>query len=161
MGGMKRPFTLYILVLLLFIQAISALYGGFGLIYDPTGEYLQLPPEIIEKLPFESYLVPGLILGFLLGLVPLLLIYPLLARPHWPWAHALNIYRNRHWAWTYSLYIGLGIIIWIDVQILLMGYQFWIQSFVAFLGLLILIFTLMPGVMSYYRRSRKPENREP
>ncbi len=160
MSGARKPLTLYVLVCLLFIQALSALYGGFGLIYDPSGEFMRLPPDALEKLPFNSYLVPGLVLGIVLGLLPLSLIYPLLARPHWPWARFLNIYKNRHWAWTYSLYMGLGLIIWIDVQIYLIGYSHWIQTLYAVMGLLITVFTLMPGVMAYYRRSRKPSKKE-
>jgi hypothetical protein len=162
MGKDKKPFTLYILIFLLLILSAAALFGGFGLMYDPSGEYLGMPPEVLELLPFESFFTPGLVLGVFLGLLPLLLIYPLLTRPHWKWAHVFNIYRNRHWAWTYSLYTGLMVIIWIHVQIILIGYQFWIQSAVAILGLLILIFTLMPGVMAYFRRSRphKSDNRE-
>jgi hypothetical protein len=156
----KKPFALYILVILLFIQGISALYGGFGLVFDPTGKLIQLPDGTLEKIPFSTFLFPGLILGTILGILPLLLIYPLLTRPHWKWARFLNIYRNRHWAWTYSLYVGLGVIIWMDVQIFFIGYTFWIQAVTAVMGLLITIFTLMPGVMAYYRRSRKPKKKE-
>lgn len=161
MSETRKPVALYILVILLFIQGLSAIYGGFGLVFDPTGKLIQLPDGTLEKIPFSSFLIPGLILGTVLGVLPLLLIYPLLARPHWRWARFLNIYKNRYWAWTYSLYVGLGVIIWMDVQIFFIGYGFWIQAMVASLGLLITIFTLMPRVMAYYRRSRAKKAKRP
>jgi large-conductance mechanosensitive channel len=151
----KRPFALYVLVFLLFFQGVSALYGGISLIADPTGGLLKMEQGLLAGSIFTSYLIPGLILSLLLGIVPMILIYPLLARPHWKWARILNIYKNRYWAWTYSLYLGLGIIIWIDVQIYMIGYSQFIQTFIAFLGVLIVIFTLWPSVMKYFRRSRQ------
>ncbi|MCX6225673.1 MAG: hypothetical protein NTV01_13140 [Bacteroidia bacterium] len=151
----KKPIALYVLVFLLFSQAMAALYGGLSLIFDPTGSSLKMGGELLKSTPFSNYLIPGLILGLVLGVLPLLLIYPLLAQPHWKWTRKLNLYKNRYWAWTYSLYVGLGVIIWMDVQIYMIGYSQTIQSVIAGLGLLIVIFTLWPSVMKYFRRSKR------
>ena len=156
----KRPAALYVLVLLMFFQAVSGLYGGICLVVDPSGGLLKMATDVLDKTPFRSFLVPGLILTLLLGVVPLLLVYPLLVQPHWRWAGKLNIYRNRHWAWTYSLFTGLAIIIWIDVQIYMIGYSQFIQTFIAGLGVLIVIFTLWPSVMKHFRKFRKDQSRK-
>ncbi len=94
--GKKRPFALYVLVFLLFFEAVAALYGGFSLVFDPTGALLKIGDEVLVNSPFSSFLIPGLILGVVLGLLPMLLIYPLLALPPWKWAHRLNIYKNQN-----------------------------------------------------------------
>jgi hypothetical protein len=154
-SGKRKPWALYVLVILLFVQGVSAIYGGVSLVVDPSGALLKMEADMLANTPFNSYLLPGLILGLLLGLVPLMLIWPLLARPHWKWARKLNIYNRQYWAWTYSLYLGFAVIIWIDVQIFLIGYSQFIQTFIAGLGVLILIFTLWPSVVKYYRRDRK------
>ena len=61
-----------------------------------------------------------------------------------------NIYKNRHWAWTYSLYIGIMLIIWIDVQVYLIGYGENLQTLYALEGMLIVILTLLPANMKYF-----------
>lgn len=156
----RRPFALFVLVVLLFLQAAGAIYGGFCLVLDPTGGLLKMGEEVLAKTPFGSFLIPGLILGLLLGLIPLMLIYPLLVKPQWKWAKALNIYKHQYWAWTYSLFTGIIIIIWIDVQIWLIGYSELIQTIIAALGILIVIFTLWPSVMKHFRRSRSKTTRQ-
>jgi hypothetical protein len=150
----KKPVALYVLAFLMFFQAVSGLYGGISLVADPTGGLLKMGPDLLGKSPFGNFLVPGLILALVLGVVPLLLVYPLLAQPRWSWADKLNIYSDRHWAWTYSLFTGLAIIIWIDVQIYMIGYSQFIQTFIAGLGVLITVFTLWPSVMRHFRRDR-------
>jgi hypothetical protein len=61
-----------------------------------------------------------------------------------------NAYPALHWGWTYSLYSGLITMGWIIIQQFMTQY-FWIQPVILTVGLLILIFTLIPGVMNYYR----------
>ncbi len=149
----KRPFDLYLLILLVFFQALSGLAGGFSLIIDPSGERLYMPAEkFLVGTPFNDYLIPGIILGFLLGIFPLIVFIGLLRRPNWPWADALNPYSNRHWAWAFSLYMGIMLVIWIDVQVMMIGYQNALQSIYAFVGITIVILTLLPAVMRYFRK---------
>ena len=149
----RRPPALYILCLLLAFQAISALGGGSVILLDPTGVSIGFPPETLRGTPFPNFIIPGIILFFVLGVLPAILVYALLARPLWPWANALNIYRDRHWAWTYALYVGIMLIVWIDVQIWMVGYGMFIQTFYAFMGLAIVVAALWPSVWRYYRLS--------
>jgi len=55
-------------VIILFFDAVSALFGGFGLIYDPSGESMQMPIEFLKDSPFDSFLIPGIILFSVNGL---------------------------------------------------------------------------------------------
>jgi hypothetical protein len=147
----RRTFAVYILWFLIFFQAISALWGGSTLVLDPTGALFQMPLSALEGTPFRDYLFPGLVLFLLLGVLPALLAYALLARPVWSWANSLNIYRDVHWAWTYALYVGIMLILWIDTQIFLIGYGHFIQTLYALVGVAIVIAALVPSVRSYYR----------
>lgn len=60
-------------IALLFFLGISALFGSYHLITDPTGKSLQMPLGLLKPTPFENYLVPGIIL-FLTNAIPALLI---------------------------------------------------------------------------------------
>lgn len=147
----NRPFSLYLLAFLVLFQCGSGLLGGFSLIADPSGNSLQMPAsEFLEGTPFNNYLAPGAILGILLGLFPLIVLIGLWRRPGWAWADKLNVYRHYHWAWAFSLYLGLMLIIWIDVQIAFIGGGHFLQTIYGLLGVAILIFALMPGVMQYF-----------
>ncbi len=144
---MSRPFPLYPLVILHKLLGLGALYGGWYLLYDPTG--LGVRPEWLAQSPFRSYLLPGLFLLLVQGVFPLFVVAGLWWKPDWRRAGALNIYPGRHWAWTYSLYTGLVLIGWITVQIMWVP-RFWLQPVFLVVGLLILILTLWPGVMRYF-----------
>ncbi len=130
--------------------SISGLYGGCTLILDPSGALMKMPVSVLEHSPFRTFLIPGLILVSLLGVIPGILSYALVLKPGWKKVDGFNIYKTRHWAWTYSLFVAIGLILWMDFQIMMLGYGMFIQSIYAFLGVALLIFTLAPGVMKYY-----------
>lgn len=139
-----------VLMFLVFFQAISGLYGGLSMVFDPSGDLLQMPLSLLEGTPFKNYLIPGLILSVLLGVFPSIVAYGLVRQPEWRWGWKLNIYEDQHWAWTFSLYLGLTLILWIDFQLMFIGYQTALQSIYAFLGVAILIAALSPPVKNYY-----------
>jgi hypothetical protein len=116
-----RPFAVYVLVSLLIYQGVSAVYGGFMLVADPTGGRLKMPVSFLAGSPFHTYLVPGLILGLALGVFPLFLVYALIRKPAWKQAGVLSVYKDQYWAWTYALYLGIMLMIWIQVQEMVIG----------------------------------------
>ncbi|MFO7719059.1 MAG: hypothetical protein R6W85_01300 [Gillisia sp.] len=60
-------------VILLFFLGISALFGSYHLIIDPSGNSLQMPLGLLNPTPFENYFIPGILL-FLVNGIPALLI---------------------------------------------------------------------------------------
>ena len=62
-------------ICLLVINGLCALWGGGALIYDPTGEFLQLSADFIKNSPFPNYLIPGIILFVANGLLSLFVAY--------------------------------------------------------------------------------------
>jgi len=55
-------------IILLFLIGISAVFGGYNLIIDPTGNKIQMPLEYISNSPFKDYLIPGIILFIFNGI---------------------------------------------------------------------------------------------
>ena len=92
-------------IALLFFNAVSALYGGGSMIFDPTGAFLQLPIELLEFSPFNSFLIPGIILFTVNGLFNL-------------FVGILGIRKN---AMFPSLTIACGLLLtgWLTIQILI------------------------------------------
>ncbi|WP_297707537.1 hypothetical protein [uncultured Eudoraea sp.] len=141
---MKRSISANLLILLIFLQAISAVPAGLSLIIDPSGKGIGLPPGVLENTPFKNFLIPGLFLFVVLGLLPLITLYGLLSRKKLNWAQKINWDKKFHWSCTFSFYIGLLLILWINMQ-LYFGITFNNLHFsYTILGVLILILSQVP-----------------
>jgi hypothetical protein len=149
---MKRPFESLILMLFLLILSLNALIGGGSMILSPADSLLQLNPEWIERTPFKSYLIPGIILFLFLGVLPAFAFAGLAIKSPEPKPCRINIFRNMRWGWALSLYSGIVTVIWITVQQLLTDY-FILQPIINGLGILIIIFSLLPRVREYYKNN--------
>ncbi|MBN1427436.1 MAG: hypothetical protein JXB07_03565 [Anaerolineae bacterium] len=119
---MRRPVLLWLLLFALAFLGLGGLYGGIAMLSDPTGGSLQMT-EVLPLLPVPNFILPGLFLLFVMGLVPLFLIYALLKRPVWMWAEPLSRLTGRHWAWLGTLSVGAVLIIWLAVQGLMIGFK--------------------------------------
>jgi hypothetical protein len=81
-----KTVILVICVILLLINGIGALFGGFQLFTDPTGSKLQMPLSFLENSPFNDYLIPGIILFIVNGIFSFLALAMLIlkkTRAHW------------------------------------------------------------------------------
>ena len=145
----KRPFSFYLLLSLVILQALSGIFGGLSLTLSPSGQMLHIPLSVLNKSPFGSFLFPGLILFILLGLFPAFIAWALIVKPVWTWPDLLNVYRGIHWAWTYSLYLGIMLVIWILIEIMFIGYAL-LQTIFGLLGAGIIIAALLPSNMRFY-----------
>jgi hypothetical protein len=108
---MKTNTTRNVFLILLGFLALGAIIGGGTLTISPTGKLLRMPLYLLEKSPFNNYLIPGIILFSVLGLAPLLLIFALLQKPTWKFAETFNFFKDMHWSWTYSIYVAFALII--------------------------------------------------
>ncbi len=155
----KKPPTIYLLVLLLAFQSLGGLFGGISLVLSPSGEILGMPLAMLEGSPFNSFMVPGFILMVLLGILPGILAFAVYRRPVWKWFGFLNIYRGIHWAWTYSLYVGIMLIIWILIEIMWIEYDI-LQTIYGLAGVVIVILALLPANMRYFAWEPRRVNKE-
>jgi len=145
----QRPFTLYLLSFFLAFQSLGGLFGGISLVLSPSGEIMKMPLSMLDGSPFNTFLVPGLILLILLGVLPGLLVYSLFRRPLWKWFGILNLYKGVHWAWTYSLYFGIMLAIWILAEIIWINYDI-LQTIFGLVGVTIIILVMLPANMRYF-----------
>jgi hypothetical protein len=146
-----RPITLWLLMFFLMLLGIGGIYGGIVFLKDPSGTLMGLPPEFLTRLPVPDYTLPGLFLLTVMGIAPLILLYGLFARPRWNWTKPFVQWSGRHWSWTGTLYLGIGLALWLVIEGFLIGFSAPMQFVTAFLGLVILLFVLIPPVGRYFR----------
>ena len=91
------------------LLSIGAIGGGLILMVAPRGEIMPLPLSALAGSPFDTYFVPGLILFGVLGLGPLVA-----ARLAWL-RHPL--------APTAAFIVGVGLLIWVAVEVAIIGYS--------------------------------------
>lgn len=147
---MKNP-QIILLILLAFLGA-GALFGGGVFIISPSGELFGMPLSLLNKSPFTSFLIPGLILFVVLGVAPCLLALALLKKPVSALADRLNLYPDMYWAWTGSIYVACALIIWLQVEMMFLQAVGWLHTFYMLLAVAILVVALLPGNRLVYRK---------
>ena len=148
---MKRPIPLWILIFWLVLLAFGGLYGGIAMLLDPSGGILGMS-EVLPLLPVSNYILPGLFLFFVMGALPLLLAYALLARPKWTRLESVVQLPEYYWAWTGTVVLGVALAVWLIVEGMLIGFKWPIQYVTAINGLLILLFVFLPSVRKFYKK---------
>jgi len=149
---MKIKITRSIYFILLGFLGLGAIAGGGALIISPKGELLTMPLSMLEKSPFNSFFVPGIILFSVLGIAPLMLIIALLKKPESKLAEQINIFKDMHWAWSYSIYIGFILIIWIQLQMVFINDVVWLHTAYMFLAIIIIFVALLPQIRNLYKK---------
>ena len=144
-----HPAALWLLKALLLLLGIAALIPGINLMVDPTGKGIQFPEGSLANSPFDNYLIPGFLLTVCIGLLPLLAWWALWKKPDNALFQRLNPFAPRHWAWTLALMSGIGLLIWIGVQMTMVPY-FFLQPLLLGWGVFIVCTCFLPGVRGYY-----------
>lgn len=115
--------------LLFIIQGIIQIFVGFGglicgllMILFPSGRILQMPLDILKDSPFQNFLIPGVIL-FLVNGIGQLTAGVLSFRKH-----ALSGY--------VGVVFGIGLMIWIFVQVCMIGGDHIFQYIYFFFGVI-------------------------
>ena len=129
-----RPMAVRVLMALLLVQGLGGLAGGAALTARPSGSIMKMPVSYLHGSPFSDYLVPGLILGLVLGVFPLVVLS--------------GIWRARAWAWYGSFAVGCGLAIWVIVEITIIPYNI-LQPVFGAVGVLMALTTLLAPVRRY------------
>ncbi len=134
----KKTFSIYLLIIFVLLEGISGLLGGIGLIIDPSGGQIGLPSNWLEGSPFENYLIPGIILVTVLGIFPLVT--------------SMGLISGTRKALISSRLVGYALLIWIAVEIIIVGYQPDppLQLICGIVGVIILILGYSTIVANYY-----------
>jgi hypothetical protein len=118
----------YALGILLLFVAINAFGGGY---YGMAGAK-NIPVDWLKKSPFRSYFIPSLFLFVVVGGSSLFAAYV--------------VFKRLSYARSTALVSGLVILVWLIIQMAIIGYVSWMQPATAVAALLILFLAwLLPG----------------
>ncbi len=125
------------------IVAAAAIIWGIALVVDPSGKAIGLSEADLVHAPFDTFLVPGLVLSLAVGGSHL--------------AAALAHLLRRVAAPLFTIAAGLVLVAWIAVQIVMLWEFHWLQ------GLLLAIAALELGLAARAlgRDEARPADREP
>jgi hypothetical protein len=108
-------------ILQIFI-GFGAVVCGFLMIINPDGSILNMPLSILNGSPFQNYLIPGLILLTVNGLGNM-------------YSGILSFRKHKYAGFT-GIIFGMGLMIWIFVQVSMIGGGHWLQYLYFVLGLI-------------------------
>ncbi|MBC8161160.1 MAG: hypothetical protein H7Z42_08060 [Roseiflexaceae bacterium] len=148
-----RTRIVWALIILQFLLGLGAALGGGLLVLAPDGHFLQMPLDMLRTTPFATFLLPGILLFTMVGLYPLAVAYSLFARPAWSWPDRINPFKTIEWAWAASLAAGVVVIVWICVQMILLGAVAFAHVLYLGWGIAIIVLTLAPTVRQSYIRT--------
>jgi len=63
----EKQLYLYIIILHAFV-GIGGLFGGIGIIIDPSGDGYGVSVDLLKNSPFNDFFIPGLFLFFIIGI---------------------------------------------------------------------------------------------
>ena len=114
-----------IVLVLLLVNGISAHYGGWNLMTHPDGASLNLPISYLAHSPFRTFLVPGIILFFINGVLSFLILSMVL----------FNIRQSP----LFVILQGILLIGWILIQMLLIQEVVFLQFFMCTIAIVLII----------------------
>src|ERR1700676_5277379 len=144
-----------ILLILLTVLGSGAIFGGGVLIISPLGKLFGMPLSMLDNSPFNNFLIPGIILFTVLGILPIGVTIALIKKPTYKFAELFNFYKDMYWGWTYCIYIAFALIIWIQVEMTFLHAVHWSHSLYMFLAVAIIFVALLPQVRILYIKPDK------
>jgi len=114
-----------ILFILISFIALTATLSGFIMISNPDGGILNLSLNLLDKTPFNSFMIPGILLTAIVGGINLIAVF-------------FNMQRHsKRYQWA----MAGGIVIsgWIIIQMILLGAFHWLHLIYLLIGILIIL----------------------
>jgi hypothetical protein len=126
--NIKNKFMTYTLGVLQIFIGITAVFGGFGLVSDPSGNKMHVPLELLKNSPFINYLIPGLVLLIVNGVGNLV-------------AGIVTFFRKRYTG-DLAIFFGVFLTLYIGIEVWFIGLLNFSQPLYFLLGLVELILGL-------------------
>jgi hypothetical protein len=108
-------------ILQLFI-GLGAAVSGILMFVQPDGSLLGLPLNMLHGSPFVDFLVPGILLFSVNGLGNML--------------SAVLSFKQHAMAGFAGIFFGIGLVIWLYVQVSMISGGHWLQNFYFVLGII-------------------------
>jgi menaquinone-dependent protoporphyrinogen oxidase len=115
----------YLLAALCLFVGLTAIGGGITLVLHPDGSAMNASPEMLKHSPFTTFLIPGLLLLFVVGFGNAI-------------AGGLAAFDARHAPYVAFL-AGAALLVWIVVQMIMVRPHHWLQLVYLATAILILI----------------------
>jgi hypothetical protein len=112
--------------ILQFFIALGAIVSGLLMIIIPDGSLMKMPLSMLEGSPFKNFLLPGLILMIINGLGNVF--------------SGILSFRKQKLAGFAGIFFGMGLMIWIFVQVNMIGGGHWLQYLYFSLGIVETLF---------------------
>jgi hypothetical protein len=134
----KKTFSIYFLIFIIALQSLSGLLGGVSLIIDPSGTMIDLPVSWLAGSMFQNYLIPGIILLVVLGVFPMITL--------------IGLINGTKRSLIYARLVGYALVIWIAVEIFIIGYKPEppLQMIYGIVGIIILLLAYSSRVTNFY-----------
>lgn len=118
-------------ICLLVFNGLNAIAAGWFLVTDPTGDTLGMSTVFLEYSPFNSFLIPGIILFVAIGLFSIT-------------AAIFAILRSVHYA---RLVFFEGVILtgWIIIQMMLLRTTNFLHILFGVVGIVLVVFGIVLG----------------
>ena len=140
---MKEKIRLYLLGVYDLILALGAIYIGVMMVSSNKGMFIEYPKEWLAKVPFESWVIPGIIAIVLFGLGNVI-------------AAILSLRKGNSKSWFMSAVMGGISFISLIAQVVILGETY--LSTVEFLILSIIQLGLCQYVFNGYRKDTTMAN---
>lgn len=150
MQKITHPLTIKLLIGVLLFLGLGGIYGGLSFITAPTGSSMNVSQSYLSGLPIQDYLLPGILLLVGFGLFPVLLAVALWMKPTW-----LAPLASHYMGWIVTVMLSIGLMLWMLVQIGIMGIQQPIQIIIIIVALTIFVLALLPQTRAYYADNAK------
>ena len=148
-----RPVPILLIIALEVILAILGFFSGITFLQDPSGGTHGMDTSILVRTPISNFTPVGLFFVACYGVLPSLAIYGLWKLPRWRWTDAFNKWTRKNWAWTATVVIGIILIVWIAVEVALIGSPIGLPRFLqiamAGLGSILIALAMLPRVRTY------------
>lgn len=106
----RSPGPARLVAALCLLVGVGGLYGGGTMVADPSGGLLGMPAEVLRGTPVSDFTLPGLFLISAFGVVPIVIGVRLATTDADRW-------------WRAALSLGVVLLVWMAVQVVLIGLQ--------------------------------------
>ena len=147
-----RPWgPIFVLTICLLFLGVNGLIGGYLMLTDPNGAPMGMPVSVLERTPFQNFIIPGLFLLIVWGGGSLVALVGLWLRPQWSVLNTLIRWSKEEWAWDLSVGLGLALLVWLTVQVFTLPAVAPIQYILYALAVLLVGVPMLPSMRNYYR----------